>query len=307
MAEEEIEWPWNPPVKRGRLLDTAEPVLDLAGVPPNPAMPAASSSSAAAAQAPVTKSIAFTAEEQAAMMESLSKSVAFVETANLSREDDAAWICEQVWRHHDVPIDFFSTWQFSWKFLLLMESSWQATERWYMARNDAESESLRKQLLGDEALEESWERDWLAKQDYRWEASTPPPAKHSGAMPTKFEPDPTSYAQMQLRHLKDKHNEREAKRRARRFAELEATTTAAIAFADRAAASLASEAASSTSWMPPCAKPVGVPPLPRRPSPPAVPPLWWRPAAVSPGSVSASPKRPSQPSEPPPPWLRPAA
>ena len=79
-----------------------------------------------------------------------------------------------------------------------MMTQWPANERWCMEKND-------KNALDDDGR---------------------PPGKRT-KKPVKFVPDPKDWAQMQLRSLKDKHNDRETKRRERRAREKAVTAAAA--------------------------------------------------------------------------------
>ena len=82
-----------------------------------------------------------------------------------------------------------------------MMNQWPADERWCMEKND---------------------KNTLLDDDDR------PPEKRT-KKPVKFVPDPKDWAQMKLRSLKDKHNDREVKRRERRAREQAAAAAAASA------------------------------------------------------------------------------
>ena len=95
-----------------------------------------------------------------------------------------------------------------------MERQFQPAERWSLARSDAESLSLRLQDLGAEELNESEETHMMEANDVHMSlpgGRTP--------RPFKFIPHHGSMAEQKLRWLKDKHNEREDRRKARRAAE----------------------------------------------------------------------------------------
>ena len=103
-----------------------------------------------------------------------------------------------------------------------------------MATEDAEGESWRYQLSNQEQWWSEQERAALTAHDRPGPAAEPRKVANF-----KFAPHPEDWAGQRLRALKDKHNEREARRKMRRKQEKDNAAAAAAAAATTASASSA--------------------------------------------------------------------